>query len=38
LGNKSSVIWPNDVKKVRASLSGKEGFYSPEELLKEYPH
>ncbi|MFT7032123.1 MAG: mono/diheme cytochrome c family protein/glucose/arabinose dehydrogenase [Cyclobacteriaceae bacterium] len=37
-GNKSSVIWPNDVKKVRESMSGKEGFYNAEELLKEHPH
>jgi mono/diheme cytochrome c family protein len=37
-GNKSSVIYARDVKEVRESISGKQGFYSPEELLMEHPH
>jgi mono/diheme cytochrome c family protein len=37
-GNKASVISAEKVKEVRASIKDKEGFYSPEELLKEHPH
>jgi hypothetical protein len=37
-GNKSSVIYARDVKEVRESISGKQDFYSPEELLMEHPH
>jgi len=36
-GNRASVITPAKVKEVRASIKGKTGFYSPEELLKEHP-
>lgn len=35
--NKASVISPNQVKEVRASIESKTGFYSPEELLKKHP-
>ena len=37
-GNKASVISPDKVKKVRAEVKSKTGFYSPEELLKMHPH
>lgn len=37
-GNKASAISPEKVKQVREATKGKEGFYSPEELLKEHPH
>jgi mono/diheme cytochrome c family protein len=37
-GNKSGVITPDQVKKVRAATKDKVGFYSPEELLKMHPH
>jgi mono/diheme cytochrome c family protein/glucose/arabinose dehydrogenase len=37
-GNKVSVITPEKVQKVRAATKGKQGFYSPEELLKAHPH
>lgn len=37
-GNKSGVIKPEQVKKVRAATKDKVGFYSPEELLKQHPH
>ncbi|MEO1263328.1 MAG: PVC-type heme-binding CxxCH protein [Bacteroidota bacterium] len=33
-GNKASVISPEQVKEVRASVEGKEGFYRPEELMR----
>ena len=36
--NESSVVTPEEVAKVRAATKDKEGFYSPEELLKEHPH
>lgn len=36
-GNKASAITPDRVKAVRASIKDKSGFYSPSELLKEYP-
>lgn len=36
-GNKASVISAEQVKSVRAATEGKDGFYSPEELLKEHP-
>ncbi len=35
--NKASVILPETVKKIRASIKDKEGFYTPEELLREHP-
>ncbi len=36
-GNKASAISPDKVKEVRAAIEGKTGFYSPDELLREYP-
>ena len=36
-GNKASVISPEKVKEIRAQVKSKEGFYSPEELLKAHP-
>ena len=36
-GNKAAPILPETVKKVREKIKDKEGFYSPEELLKEHP-
>jgi len=35
--NKASVIYPEQVKKVRTSIEDKEGFYSPDELTGEHP-
>jgi mono/diheme cytochrome c family protein/glucose/arabinose dehydrogenase/lysophospholipase L1-like esterase len=37
-GNNARPIEPGDVKKVRAKVKGKTGFYSPDELLKAHPH
>ncbi len=37
-GNKASVISPEKVQDVRTNIKGKQGFYSPEELLKQHPH
>lgn len=37
-GNKASAITPGKVKRVRAEVKSKQGFYSPEELLKQHPH
>lgn len=36
-GNKASVISADKVKEVREKIKDKQGFYSPEELLKEHP-
>lgn len=36
-GNKSSVITATKVKEVRASIADQEGFYLPDDLLKEHP-
>ena len=36
-GNKASAISPGKVKEIRANIKDKEGFYSPQELLKEHP-
>jgi glucose/arabinose dehydrogenase/mono/diheme cytochrome c family protein len=36
-GNSASVVEAETVKKVRAEIEDKTGFYSPEELLKEFP-
>lgn len=36
-GNSASMVSPEEVAKVRASTKDREGFYSPEELLKEHP-
>ncbi len=37
-GNEASTVSPSEVKEVRKATKDKEGFYSPEELLKEHPH
>ena len=37
-GNKASVITPKKVADIRAATRGKQGFYSPDELLKQHPH
>ena len=36
-GNKAAAVTADKVKAVRASIKGKVGFYTPEELLKQYP-
>ena len=36
-GNNASAIRPDDVKKVRDEIKGKQGLYSPDELLKAHP-
>lgn len=36
-GNDASAITPEQVKKVRAATERKKDFYSPNQLLKEYP-
>jgi len=36
-GNTASVITPQKVKEVRASIIDKKGFYKPDELLAEHP-
>jgi mono/diheme cytochrome c family protein len=36
-GNKASAITPAKVKEVREAVKGKEGFYTPTQLLKEHP-
>jgi mono/diheme cytochrome c family protein/glucose/arabinose dehydrogenase len=36
-GNKASVINPIKVKQIREATKDKKGFYTPDELLKQYP-
>lgn len=36
-GNKAPAVSPEKVKEIRASIKGKKGFYTPEELLKLHP-
>jgi mono/diheme cytochrome c family protein/glucose/arabinose dehydrogenase len=36
-GNKAPAIQPEKVKSVRADVTDKKGFYSPDELLKAHP-
>ncbi len=36
-GNRAPGITPEKVKEVRAATRDKEGFYTPEELLKQHP-
>ena len=36
-GNKATAITPEKVAQVRAQIENKEGFYSPDALLKEHP-
>jgi mono/diheme cytochrome c family protein/glucose/arabinose dehydrogenase len=35
-GNKASVIYPEQVKKIRNAIKEKSGFYSPAELLEQH--
>jgi mono/diheme cytochrome c family protein/glucose/arabinose dehydrogenase len=35
-GNKASVVYPEQVKKIRNATKEKSGFYSPAELLKQH--
>jgi len=37
-GNKTEPILPWQVSKVRTEIKGKQGFYSPDELLTAHPH
>ncbi|MGJ8697537.1 MAG: PVC-type heme-binding CxxCH protein [Verrucomicrobiaceae bacterium] len=37
-GNSAPMVTPAKVKAVREATKSQEGFYSPEELLKEHPH
>ena len=36
-GNDASTVSPETVDKIRKAVSGKEGFYSPDELLQAHP-
>ena len=36
-GNEASAVSPEKVKEIREGTAGQTGFYSPEELLEEYP-
>lgn len=36
-GNKASFVQPDEVKKVRAEIKDKKGFYIAQDLLKEHP-
>ena len=36
-GNEASVIKPEFVKKIRAKIKDKKGFYDPADLLKDHP-
>ncbi len=36
-GNKANAVSPEKVKQVREATKNKEGFYTPNELLKEHP-
>src|SRR5690606_3193631 len=36
-GNSATVITPEKVRQVREEIKDKDGFYSPEELLREHP-
>lgn len=37
-GNKSSVVTPKIVTKVRAQIKDKKGYYNASDLIKEHPH
>ena len=37
-GNKSEPILPWQINKVRKETKGKQGFYSPDELLSSHPN
>ena len=36
-GNNAAAVTPEKVKEVREKIQDKEGFYRPEDLLREYP-
>ncbi|WP_229201325.1 PVC-type heme-binding CxxCH protein [Arcticibacterium luteifluviistationis] len=36
-GNNAEAIYPENVAKIRKKIASKEGFYTPEELLKKHP-
>jgi mono/diheme cytochrome c family protein len=36
-GNQASPVLPAQVAKVRAATKDRAGFYTPDELLKEFP-
>ena len=36
-GNKASAITPEKVGRIRGSIKGKTGFYSPAELVQQHP-
>ena len=36
-GNRAPEIEPETVKRIRAEIADKKGFYNPEDLLKEHP-
>jgi mono/diheme cytochrome c family protein len=36
-GNKAAAVQPADVKRVRESTKGRQGFYQTSEILKEHP-
>ncbi len=36
-GNKAPAVSPQKVKEVRAAIKDRTGFYTPDELLKQYP-
>ncbi|CCH51460.1 membrane-bound dehydrogenase domain protein [Fibrisoma limi BUZ 3] len=36
-GNQAPAVYPEKVKKVRATVESKKDFYTPEQLLKEHP-
>ncbi|RIV18722.1 dehydrogenase [Fibrisoma montanum] len=36
-GNQAAPVYPDKVKKVRATIESKKDFYTPEQLLKEHP-
>jgi mono/diheme cytochrome c family protein/glucose/arabinose dehydrogenase len=36
-GNKATAVSPDKVKAVREAIKDKTGFYSPDELLRQYP-
>lgn len=36
-GNKAPAVYPNTVKRIREEIKGKEGYFSPDELLRMHP-
>ena len=37
-GNQADPVKPEQIAMMRTSTAGRDGFYTPEELLEEYPH